>query len=180
MPRNKAVAGMMTQTCRYIHIGIAVMNKMKAPEKAILVHNIMYQPATEIECQHTYDNGTKNISIGPIYNSETIVLAPVRQFDNQNGNSCMQDEMQDGKYEIYPGMPELVFFVPHWQKGDGAFNEPKDQQAANQKSHSFQRSLLKGSKIFNDTVPHTQSINGKSYEEKIEVSLKKDQASVPL
>ena len=44
---------MMTQTCGYIYIGIAVMNKMKAPQKAILVHNIMYQPAAEIESQHT-------------------------------------------------------------------------------------------------------------------------------
>src|SRR5688572_19292871 len=146
------------------------MNKMETPEKTILVHDIMYQPATEIQGQHTNNNSTKDIGAGPIDNTKLAIQAPVRQFDNQDGNACMQDEMNDGEYKVHSRMPQLVFFVPHWQKGNGTFNKPKEQQTANQQSHSFQRPFLKRRKICNDPVPHTQVINAKSYEEKIVVS----------
>ena len=46
---EQTVTRMMAKAGGYIHIGIAVMDEVKAPEVFVLVHHQVDQPAAEIE-----------------------------------------------------------------------------------------------------------------------------------
>lgn len=59
----------------------------------------------------------------------------------------MNDEMNGGEAEIKSSVAKLTSFIPRLEKGNGALEDPEQQQPANKKSHPFQGALFEGSEI---------------------------------
>jgi hypothetical protein len=75
----------------------------------------------------------------------------------------MNDQVHHSKAEVDNGMPEFILFILRLDQGNSAFYDPEDQEAANQKSHSLQRSLLQILEIINDLLPHNLKIVNKPF-----------------
>ena len=69
---------MMAKTGGDIHIGIAVVDQVKAPEEFVFVHDEVYQPATEVEGEYANNNGNQHTGIKPVHESKLLGQAPVR------------------------------------------------------------------------------------------------------
>lgn len=105
----------MTESGGHIHIGIAVMNEVEAPEEFVLVHHQVYEPAAEVEGEYADEDGNEGAGVEPIDQSELVRQAPVGKFYDQYGQSGMQDQVQYSEEEVDAGMAEFVLFVPHGQ-----------------------------------------------------------------
>ena len=123
---------MVAQPGGHIDIGIAVVNKVEAPEEFVFVHHEVHEPAAEVEGQHTDEYSDQCAGMEPVDQSELIGQAPIGQFHDQYGESGMQDEMQYGKEEVHPGMAEFISFIPHGQQGDRAFDDPEEKESAHE------------------------------------------------
>ena len=91
---------MMSQARGYINSIIGMMNKMETPQRLYFMHYQVYQPAAEVEGQYSNDDRQKYPRIEPVNKTETSVKTPVRQFDDQHGQSRMNNEMDYGKNKI--------------------------------------------------------------------------------
>src|SRR5690606_21221348 len=115
---------------------------MKTPKHTYFMHDQVYQPAAEVQGQHTNHYRHADTGIEPINQAEVLVHTPVRQLDDKNSQKRMYHQMKEGKPKVYNGMFKLCFFVTQRQQWNCTFNDPKNEKTANQDRHALQRSFL--------------------------------------
>lgn len=155
----------MTKSGGHVHIGIAVMDEVEAPEEFVLVHHQVYEPAAEVEGQYADEYSDQCAGMEPIDQSELMAQAPVGEFYDQYGQSGMQDQVQYGKEEVHTGMAEFVLFVPHGQQGDSPFDNPEEEESANEYGQSFKRPFFEVLEMINYIGPHSNRFRGKDTKE---------------
>ena len=101
----------MSQPGCDVNIIVAVMYQVEAPEEAAFVHHKMYQPAAEIECQYTDDDGQQHIGMKPVHQPEGCIAAPVAKQNDQYSQCRVNNKMYNGKTKIDRGMAELILFI---------------------------------------------------------------------
>ena len=152
----------MTQSGGDIHIGIAVMDQVKAPEEFILVHDQVHQPAAEIEGEHTNYNRHQCAGMEPVYESEMLLQAPVGYFYNDQGQPGMQDQVHDRKEKIHPRVPDFIFFIVQGHHRDSPFEDPEEKHSPHEDRQPFQWALFQVLEVMKQVRPH-----GKRFREKI-------------
>lgn len=145
-----------------IHIGIAVVDQVKAPEEFIFMHDQVHQPAAEIEGEHADYNRYQGTGMEPVYESELLLQAPVGYFNNDQGQPGMQNQVHYGKEKIYASVPDFIFFIVQGHHRDGPFEDPEEKHSPHEDRQPFQWSLFQVLEIVKQVGPH-----GKRFPEKI-------------
>jgi hypothetical protein len=154
---QEAIAGVMTKTRGHIHTVITMVYQVKPPERPALVHHEVYQPAAEVECQHTDEDRKQDAGIEPIDETELLLQAPIGKLDNENSEERVYDEVNDGEPEIHGSMVYFPAFVFQRKKGNSAFDDPEEEKAANKQRHALYRMLIQGREILKEIMPHMEA-----------------------
>ena len=75
------------------------------------MHDVVYQPAAEVEGEDANEDGAYYIRIRPVYDADLLMLAPVRQLNNENGEKSVDDEVNDGEAEIHGCMIHFPLLI---------------------------------------------------------------------